>query len=991
MKYQEQIFDCKDSDKKTFSSLKYGEEILHFIKQLDKLILKQQEALNQLNLEVDKDEIFDNLYRSNHILYGMAKIYEIPKIEHLLEILDFIFDLARRSKTTEIYSLGYLITLFHQKILDLVAELQHSNTISIDVSDLIEESKNYLLSPLNQWTESPFQEVVSTPVSESQAEKVETAEEPIQPPIQVLNNILTSSTIEIPYDDEPEPLNVPLDKLGMISEFYEENMEILGNFANSLLEIENSDDQTELINSLFRMIHTVKGGARLLNIKKLECLSHSMENLLDLIRQRKLFITSEAVDLLLDCKSALTEMMEETASRGPFSTRIRPYIERLQALINGKSQASSSTSSQAQVPTSPSTPSIIQNNTEKPTSDKDKGKNAESLRVSSEKLDEVLNTASEIFIGRIRFQNEISAIHNFTKSFKSTLDRTSELQKSRILAKMEIHIPEFAEEIKRFIDSGKKHSRSVETLLSNLFSKVVTRIMPENTGMEMSLHEELNLNYLTIVEIQKQLQKNLETLEQLSTRLQNGAMSFRMVPISNLFERFPLQLRDMAKMVGKKIKVNIIGGDTELDKVLINKLADPLLHMLRNSIDHGIEFPEDRAQAGKPETGTITLETYYHGSYAVIEIRDDGKGIDADRILEKSMERGLIQENQQGKITRTEILEMIFLPGFSTNDKVTELSGRGVGMDVVKTAINQLHGTVEIESQIGKGTCFKLKLPLTLAIVKILLVQESSYQFALPILNIVTLITVKRQDIKHIENRLIINYQGQTIPVASLSSILDFPQSRFQNEKIHMVVLNENNRLIGILVDSVLGRQEILIKSLGRFLTKVPFVMGCTILRDSRLVLILDPRQIAEAVKQSDMINKNPIGLPKIERKNRHTILIVDDSFIQRENLKAIFKNTDYDVETAENGFDALKTCRNKTYSAFCVDIMMPLMDGYEFVERLRKIDIYRNTLIFLITSKDIDQLRISNLNITSVFQKPVNGEELISILNDRLQKKVGI
>jgi CheY-like chemotaxis protein len=259
----------------------------------------------------------------------------------------------------------------------------------------------------------------------------------------------------------------------------------------------------------------------------------------------------------------------------------------------------------------------------------------------------------------------------------------------------------------------------------------------------------------------------------------------------------------------------------------------------------------------------------------------------------------------------------------------------------------------------------------------------------LPILNIEALITVQREDIKRIENRLIFNYQGQTIPVASLSTILDFPQSRFQNERIQMVVLNENKRLTGILVDSVLGRQEILIKNLGRFLKKAPFVMGCTILRDSRLVLILDPRQIVETVKQAGGMKLESASAAVAGGQVRHTVLIVDDSAIQRENLKTILKNTEYRVETAENGFDALKACRAKTYSAFCVDILMPLMDGYEFVERLRKIDIYRDVPVCLITGKDVDQPRIAKLNITQVFKKPVDGEELVGVLNRHLLPKV--
>ncbi len=999
MIYPEDLFVSIESDRQIFLYKDTGPEFSIFLSKLDKLINEQLSLVNQMNLGSNIEEILENLYKNNYVLFGMTRIYEIHKLNHLFEILNFVFDLTRKIGTIREHSSDYLIKLLYDKSILMIDELNSKNTISIDTSDLIEESKNYLHPQLIDWNDK-----IKTPNINNNNLSDREIENELEENIQIeksseIKNNKSMIAVEIPFNDEFETLNFPIDKISIISDFYEENTEILENFANSLLDLEISEKPTELINNLFRMIHTIKGGARLLNIKKLEFLAHNVENLLDLIRHEKIQISSDIIDLFLDCKTSLSEMMEETASRGPILTRIRTQVERLQVFIRGSDNSSEvqpllevkeaeSENTENKLVVQSSREEASHNSVDKNLMDKEKGKNSESLKVSSEKLDEVLNTASEIFIGRIRFQNEISSIHNFMKSFKSSVDRASDLQKSRILAKMEMYIPEFSKDLKRWSTSKKHSSRSIENFLNNLFVQMISRIFPDSSSMEMSIHEELNLNFLTIEEIQKQLQKNLESLEQLSTRLQNGAMSFRMVPISNLFEKFPMQIRDLARSVDKKVKVNIIGGDTELDKVLINKIGDPLLHMLRNSIDHGIEKPEDRIKLGKPEIGTITLKTYYYGSYAVIEIRDDGKGIDTDRLLEKAYEKDLVTENKRGKLSNSEILDLIFLPGFSTNDKVTELSGRGVGMDVVKTAINQLHGTIEIDSQVGKGTCFKLKLPLTLAIVKILLVQESSYQFALPILNIEALITLNRQDIKHIDNRLIFNYKGQTIPVASLSTILDFPQSKFKNEKIYMVILNENNKLIGILVDSVLGRQEILIKNLGRFLTKAPFVMGCTILRDSRLVLILDPRQIADGINQAGNINKEILDTSQNDNASR-TILIVDDSALQRENLKAILKNADFHVDTAENGFDALKACKTKTYSAFCVDIIMPLMDGYEFVERLRKIQAYQDIPIFLISSKDVDQSRISNLNISYVLQKPINGDQLISLMNEKFQAKV--
>lgn len=988
MKYEASLFDPRPADQATYRPENLLSSARVFLGQLGGMAAQQLQHLAQLDLSEEADDPLETLYRQNHILMGMCRLYSVDKVFHLLEILDFALDVGRHERTVKVSSIDYLLKLFYDRVVQLAQEWTRDGVLQGDTTDMVEESRNYLKPVViawNQRSDQALEAFVSPP------EPTQKSEAQAEPEAEGRAEVATlAPPIVIPFDDEPEPLAIPADKLGMISDFYEENNEILGNFSNQLIDLETADDPKETVNNLFRLIHTFKGGARLFNIKKMEALAHVMENLLDLIRQDKFPTSSAAVDLLLDAKGCLSEMMEETASRGPLRTRIRPSIEALRALIaGGPTVATGPTPTPVPLlnPVPPPPAAVPVSSPAK--EEKERQRTAETLRVSSDKLDEVLNTASEIFIGRIRFQNEITALENFLKSFKSSLERASDLQLETIQTRLDLYSPEFTKELTRLWQAGRQNGRSFEAEFTAFLARVVGRLLPSSSESDMTLQEELNLNYLTIEEIQKQLQKNLETLEQLSTRLQNGAMSFRMVPIANMFERFPLQVRDLARTVGKKIKVEIVGGDTELDKVLITNMADPLMHMLRNSVDHGIELPEDRLKAGKPETGTIRLETYYHGSFAVIEIRDDGKGIDLDLVYRKALEKGMVPEIKRGKMSEKEILELIYLPGFSTKEVVTELSGRGVGMDVVKTAINQLHGSVEAESTLGVGTRFKLKLPLTLAIVKILLVQESSYQFALPILNIEALINVQKKDLNQVENRMIYNYLGQTIPVASLSKILDFPQSSFHSNRIPMVVLNEDNRMTGILVDSVLGRQEILIKNLGRFLKKVPFVMGSSILRDSRLVQILDPRQIVEAVRHSGGSQLSMKVEAADTEQGRHSVLVVDDSAIQRDNLRNILKNTQYRVETAENGFDALKASRATTFSAFCVDIVMPLMDGYEFVERLRKIPAYRDVPVFMITGKDVDQTRVAALGVAKVFHKPVAPEALTGILNETLKTGV--
>ena len=911
MNYPTDLFTVREGERAPFSRLELGSDARQFLELLpDRIAVLQQEVGHIVPGDELEDRV-EALYRQNHIVAGMARIHGLRRIDHLLEVLDFAIDVARSVQVLRQHSIDYLINLFYGKIGALVAFELSRDATAPDVGDLVDEAGNYLLSPLTEWNRR---------LEDARLEPEAEVEPPAVAPVVV--------TTEVPstFDDSPEPLNLPSDKVGLLSDFFEENSEILAQFANGLVELESVGDSPALVQDLFRMIHTFKGGARMMHIRKMEALSHVMESVLDRIRQGTARATAETIDLLLEGKNLLGVMLKEAAARGPFQTLVGPLIARIEVLAGVSGGLS------PEAPPPAALPPSVPNASSAP--EKEKEKAGESLRISSEKLDEVLNTASEIFIGRIRFQNEISSLGQYLGSSKAVLERVSEFD----------------------------------------------RFLPSPMDGELTLQEELNLNHLTLEEIQKQLQKNVEILGQLSTRLQNGAMSFRMVPISSLLDRFPQQLRDLARTIGKKVKVQIVGGETELDKVLINRIADPLLHMLRNSIDHGIELPEARVAAGKPEVGTITLETYYHGSHAVIEVRDDGRGIDLARVEQKGRERGLVPLHRTEPLSEAEILELLFLPGFSTNDQVTELSGRGVGMDVVKTAIHQLQGTIETQTTPGQGTRFRLKLPLTLAIVKILLVQESSRQFALPILNIETLLTIAKTDLQRIDHHLFYNHHGRTLPVTSLSTLLDFSPSVFSQERVPLVILSENSRLMGILVDTVIGRQEILIKNLGNFLKKVPFVMGCTILQDSRLVQILDPRQVLDAVRASG-------APPLLENKGheaqgvRPTLLIVDDSSIQRENLKTILKSPDYLLETAENGFDALKLCRKTSFAALFVDIIMPLMDGYEFVERLRKIPAYASVPVYFISGKQVEASRIAGLGVTKVFRKPVDRDELLASL----------
>jgi len=680
-------------------------------------------------------------------------------------------------------------------------------------------------------------------------------------------------------------------------------------------------------------------------------------------------------------------MVNEVASRGPIRTRIVPGLQALAALQNSTplSPRAPSTALESiavavptQLPARPSPPGELTAAVSAPRAPL----GTESIRVPTDKLDNVLNTASEVFITRIRLQNDVGALGSALYQFKQTLHQRQALDARSILNRLAKSNDRLLADLRAWM------TRENATLTPDPLAALVNRshddLHAEMAGHGYSTEEEVTLNLLSLQEINQRLHKDLEHLDQLSVQLQTGAMNFRMVPIAHLFDHFPTQVREMGRQVGKKVKLLVSGGEIELDKVLVNQLADPLLHILRNAVDHGIEPPQERLACGKPETGRLALRAYYHGSHAVIEAADDGRGIDVDKVLAKALAHHLVEAKHAVSLSQQEILQFIFAPGFSTSDQVSMLSGRGVGMDVVKTAIGRVQGTITIESVPHQGTVIRMKLPLTLAVVGILRAEEGLHQFAFPSLYVEEILTIKKQQLQGFSHNAVYNHRGQTLPVTTLSNILDFPPSAFADDKVLLVILAEGEKKIGVLVDRVLDRQEVLIKDLGSLIKKAPFVIGCTILSDGRLVLILNVSEIVNSRAERPLLTSLDDRDQQRTARHARTILIVEDSAIQRKNLSAILTNAGYTVETANNGFEGLKRVPQKRYSAFCVDIAMPLMDGFEFVERLRRTPAHQHTPVFLITGYTAHQERdrAARLGVTQFFAKPVEAEVLVKTLD---------
>ena len=927
----------------------------HILEAVDNKIVVLRSYLEKIETgNQDLQEIFDLTYADSHFITGFGQIMGSQKIFHLGMLAELIADSARYFQTYSNYSMSYLLGLLIEKLAQVIKEFKKDKNTSLDITDVVSECAIYLTDPISEIVKETAEKREAR-LSNSKAIQEKAAEEKETTPPPTSNTVPSPNKLVNLENEEDEVLNIPNDKVGLISDFCEEAWESLQASENLLIELENNPTSKDLINELFRAVHTVKGGSRLIEVKKIEQLSHELETVLDNVRSDKIVLDARLIDISLECIKRIGIITDEVAHRGPIKTKINDLLH---ALISDDDALDTKVKSNQDVEKVTPEETIIKSPETKPQDTKTSAAPSvvreESIKVSAEKLDTVLNTSSEVYINRIRLDNDQKML-------------------SDVLEQINQDIGSLNKEFTSEISNSEKENK-----VSSLIPKYQTDI---NMGLEkIAIH---NAN----------LQKNIEDLEVLSSRLQSGAMNFRMLPISNLFNRFPAQVRDIARQIGKKVELKIQGGETELDKILINQLADPLLHLIRNSIDHGIESDQQRAEINKPEIGQINLSAYYLGSNAIIEIEDDGKGIDSKIIAAKAVEKNLLSNERASELSEKEIFDLIFEPGFSSAEQVTELSGRGVGMDVVKTSINQMQGSIKVESKVNKGTKITLRLPLTLAVVGILLVSENNYEFAFPILNVEEIINVNlKTDIKSVNDTLVFNFRGELVPTRLLSDFLGYPKNPKYEENKFLLILNDGENKIGVIVDEVQGQQNVLLKQLGNLIETAPFVIGCTILSNSKLVLILN---VLELTQYNPEQEKNSLSeeIQEIDtseqRRSLQKVLVVDDSKMQRKRICEFLQIQGYNTDEAGDGFEALKIADKTNFNAFFVDIQMPLMDGYELIENLRKTSSYKNAPIFVISGGHVNKenilTRLEDLNVANFYEKPVDLEALIAELDSKL------
>lgn len=657
--------------------------------------------------------------------------------------------------------------------------------------------------------------------------------------------------------------------------FIEESNEHLQTMNDVLLELEKNTDNISLINELFRVAHTLKGMSGTMGYTNMADLTHEMENVLDGVRNNRIKINENITDVLFECFDALDEIINYIAANGKEMDKANDdLIEKLRNLVNveEKSVQEESNGKTQKIQLDNYVVNVINEA-------RNKGLNAFNILVTlshncmlkSARAFVIINTldslgdivysnpsAEDIEDERFDFEFSVILVTDVDKnSLLEKLYDISEVEKVEInlVENQEVQVLEkekagsenvIVEEHKNIdsIDSKDMKSDTKDKVKKvNKVAKTV-RVDIDRLDNLMNLASELiiiknRMDDLSGTSNKEDMLQAIEYLERITTNLHNAVMKVRMVPIERVFNRFPRMVRDLSKELNKRVNLQMYGESTEVDRTVIDEIGDPLIHIIRNSLDHGIEYPQDRIKLGKPETGNIVLKAYPDGNNVVIEVTDDGCGIDFEKVKKKSIERGLITEQEAEKISEEELANILFEPGFSTSDTITEISGRGVGLDVVKNKIESINGTIELESQRNKGTKFTIRIPLTLAIIQALLIKLKDETYAIPLSSITEIISVNKDSIRSIQKQEIMLYRGKTIPIVRLDKLMRLETDELLEEYI-AVVVRKGDKLAALLVNSLIGQQEIVIKPLGKYLSYIKYFSGATILGNGDISLILD-------------------------------------------------------------------------------------------------------------------------------------------------------
>ncbi len=810
----------------------------------------------------------------------------------------------------------------------------------------------------------------------------------------------------------------------IMEDFLIEAFEMNEQLDQDLVELEHNPEDLDLLNRIFRVAHTIKGSSSFLNLNILTHLTHNMEDVLNRARKGEIKITPDIMDVVLrsiDLMKTLLVTIRDTGSdiNNGKENEIEEAVKQLQAITSQNLEGAKETLGAKEAPQKENEKEVKEENIEENQENKAKTPTAESLASDNPLADEpdldYTNMSAEEVEAEIeRLLNKRQEADKERRAQKKQEAKPKQEEqakpKQEVTPKTETHKTETPKAPKTET-KAKAKADTEENKAPSIGVEQTVRVDVRRLDHLMNLIGELVLGKNRLIRIYSDVEerydgeKFLEELNQVvssisavTTDLQLAVMKTRMQPVGKVFNKFPRMVRDLSRELGKSIELIIEGEETELDKSIVEEIGDPLIHIIRNSCDHGIEPLEERRRLNKPETGKVQLSAYNEGNHIVIKISDDGKGLDPVMLKEKAIEKGVISERDAEGMSDREAFNLIFKPGFSTAKVVSNVSGRGVGMDVVKTNIEKLNGIIEIDSEVGVGTTQKLKIPLTLAIIQALLVGVQEEYYAIPLSSVLETVRISQDEIYTVDGKSVLRLRDEVLSLVRLSDIFKVDAILESNSDVYVVIIGLADQKIGVIVDYLIGQEEVVIKSLGYYLKNTRGIAGATVRGDGKITLIVDVGAMMDMAK-SIKVNITTLMNESENTKSKNSpsdyvVLAIDDSSTDRAIIRKCLKPLGITILEAANGLEGLEMLKNgdKTPDAILVDIEMPKMDGYTFASEVRKYNKFKNLPLIAVTSRvtKTDRMRGVESGMTEYITKPYSGEYLTTVVKRSIKLEGG-
>ncbi len=783
----------------------------------------------------------------------------------------------------------------------------------------------------------------------------------------------------------------------IMEDFLIEAFEMNEQLDQDLVELEHNPEDLDLLNRIFRVAHTIKGSSSFLNLNILTHLTHNMEDVLNRARKGEIKITPDIMDVVLrsiDLMKTLLVTIRDTGSdtNNGKENEIEEAVKQLQAITSQNLEGAKEGTKEA--PQKENMEENKENKAKAPTAENSASDNP---LADEPDLDYANMSAEEVEAEIERLLNKRQEADKERRAQK----KQEAKPKQEVAPKTETHKTETPKAPKTET-KAKAKADTEENKAPSIGVEQTVRVDVRRLDHLMNLIGELVLGKNRLIRIYSDVEerydgeKFLEELNQVvssisavTTDLQLAVMKTRMQPVGKVFNKFPRMVRDLSRELGKSIELIIEGEETELDKSIVEEIGDPLIHIIRNSCDHGIEPLEERRRLNKPETGKVQLSAYNEGNHIVIKISDDGKGLDPVMLKEKAIEKGVISERDAEGMSDREAFNLIFKPGFSTAKVVSNVSGRGVGMDVVKTNIEKLNGIIEIDSEVGVGTTQKLKIPLTLAIIQALLVGVQEEYYAIPLSSVLETVRISQDEIYTVDGKSVLRLRDEVLSLVRLSDIFKVDAILESNSDVYVVIIGLADQKIGVIVDYLIGQEEVVIKSLGYYLKNTRGIAGATVRGDGKITLIVDVGAMMDMAK-SIKVNITTLMNESENTKSKNSpsdyiVLAIDDSSTDRAIIRKCLKPLGITLLEATNGLEGLEMLKNgdKIPDAILVDIEMPKMDGYTFASEVRKYNKFKNLPLIAVTSRvtKTDRMRGVESGMTEYITKPYSGEYLTTVV----------